>query len=116
MKRSEFKKLLREEIRKVLSEAAVIDPVSKDKLKSSLAERRLKIKSGQKLDDYELTDDGYINEEDVDSWLELFTDERWNVSKYVKLANNWLKSNGYKWQVKSCSSTDDGETITWTIA
>jgi hypothetical protein len=97
MKKSEFKKLLREEIRKVLKEMKMP-------------------KSGQKLDDYDLTDNGYINEDDLDSWLELFTDERWNVSKYVKLANNWLKSNGYKWQVKNCSSTDDGETITWTIA
>jgi|694.fasta_scaffold37897_2 hypothetical protein len=97
MKKSELKKLLREEIRKVLKEMKMP-------------------KSGQKLDDYDLTDNGYIKEDDMDSWLELFTDETWNVSKYVKLANNWLKSNGYKWQVKSCSSTDDGETITWTIA
>ena len=97
MNKQELRSLIREQIRKVLKEMKMP-------------------KSGQKLDDYDLTGNGYIKEDDMDSWFELFTDETWNVPKYVKLANNWLKSNGYKWQVKSCSSTDDGETITWTIA
>ena len=40
MKKSEFKQLIREEIRKVLNEAVTIDPTLKDKLKVALAARK----------------------------------------------------------------------------
>ena len=97
MTKQELRSLIREEIKRVIKETKMP-------------------KSGQKLDDYDLMDNGYIKEDDIDPWAELFTDERWNVKRYVQLANKWLKENGYNWQVKNCSSTDDGETITWTIA
>jgi len=40
MKLSEFRKLIREEVRKVVSEAVVIDPVLQTKLKASLVARK----------------------------------------------------------------------------
>jgi len=40
MNKAELRSLIKEEIKKVLSEAVVIDPVLKDKLKSSLAARK----------------------------------------------------------------------------
>ena len=40
MKKSEFKQLIREEIRKVLNEAVTIDPALKDKLKVALTARK----------------------------------------------------------------------------
>ena len=40
MTKQEFRSLIKEEIKKVLSEAAVIDPALKDKLKSSLTARK----------------------------------------------------------------------------
>lgn len=98
MKKSEFRKLIREEIRKVLKEAAPV------------------LKSGQTLDDYDLTDNGHIKEDDLNDWLELFSDERpFNGPRFVKMANEWLKENGYRFQVSKATSDDDGETITWTI-
>lgn len=97
MKKQEFRQLIREEIKKVLKES-------------------MKLKSGQKVDDYDLTDNGHIKEDDLDAWLELFSDERpFNGPKFVKMANNWLKQNGYGFQVSKATTEDDGETITWTI-
>lgn len=40
MKATEFRQLIREEIRKVLNEAVTIDPALKDKLKIALAARK----------------------------------------------------------------------------
>jgi len=97
MKKSEFRNLIREEIKKVLKES-------------------MTLKSGQKVDDYDLTDNGHIKEDDLDAWLELFSDERpFNGPKFVKMANEWLTDNGYSFQVSKATTEDDGETITWTI-
>ena len=97
MTKQEFRKLIREEIRKVLKEAKAL-------------------KSGQMVDDYDLMDNGYIKDNDVDAWVELFSDEGpFNGPKFVKIANSWLKKNGYHFQVSKATSDDDGETITWTI-
>ena len=83
----------------------------KEGLKEAMA-----LKSGQQVDDYDLTDNGHIKEDDLDAWLELFSDERpFNGPKFVAMANEWLKENGYRFQVSKATTTDDGETITWTI-
>ena len=83
----------------------------KDGLKEAKA-----LKSGQTVDDYDLTDNGYIKDNDVNDWVELFSDEGpFNGSKFVKIANSWLKQNRYPFQVSKATSDDDGETITWTI-
>ena len=83
----------------------------KEGLKEAMA-----LKSGQQVDDYDLTDNGHIKEDDLNDWLELFSDERpFNGPKFVKMANEWLKENGYRFRVKAATTEDDGETITWTI-
>ena len=93
MNKQEFRQLIREEIKKVLREANAL-------------------KSGQQVDDYDLTDNGYIKKDDLDAWLELFSDERpFNGPRFVKMANEWLKENGYRFQVsKATAEYRDWET------
>jgi hypothetical protein len=69
MKISEFKKLIREEVRNVLKES------KSRNTRRSLREAKVP-KSGTVIDDYDLYEDGYFNNTDeADTWLELFSDE-----------------------------------------
>jgi len=103
MKLQEFRRLIREEVRKVIKEAT--------------------LKPGSKIDDWELVDKNIIKPAHQDAWLELFSDEgdiNFNspasVKRFTKMANNWLEENGYTWRVASAiSQNEDGE-ITWKIA
>lgn len=71
-------------------------------------------KPGEKLTDDALSK--YLRRGDVNEWFELLSDEgSFNSSKFTKIANSWLKDNGYAFQMASASSKDDGETITWTV-
>lgn len=105
MKISEFRKLIREEVRKVLKEAKMP-------------------KTGLKINDSDLVDDGYISEDHMDAWLDLLSDERipdgWyqnstQKAKILKLANTWLKKKGYAWQVADALNQDDEGVVTWKI-
>ena len=105
MKITEFRKLIREEIRKVINEGATP-------------------KSGQKIDDWDLVDKGYISEDHTDYWLDLLADERiqdgWidnpaQKSKVLKLANSWLKKNDYTWQVADALDQNEEGEVTWVI-
>jgi len=113
MKISEFKKLIREEVRNVLKES------KSRNTRRSLREAKVP-KSGTTIDDWDLYEDGYFNNTDeADTWLELFSDEGditpGNKKKFVAMANKWLTGNGYSWQVKDViSQNEDGE-ITWRI-
>ena len=109
MNKQEFKQLIREEIRKVLKEASF-------NIKSP--------KSGQKIDDWDLVDKGYISEDHTDYWLDLLADERiqdgWidnpaQKSKVLKLANSWLKKNDYTWQVADALDQNEEGEVTWVI-
>jgi len=75
-------------------------------------------KSGQKLSDYDLSDNGYLGDVEED-WFELFTDEGdvtpGSKKKFVTMANEFLKDNGLKWQVSGVVGQDDEGTITWII-
>lgn len=100
MKLTEFKKLIREEVRKVISEAATPKP-------------------GSTIDDYDLINKKIIKSKHEEDWLELFSDEPELTSgtnkRLTKLANSWLEKNGYTWRVeKAISQNEDGE-ITWKI-
>jgi len=72
------------------------------------------LKSGQTLDNYDLTDN-YIKEDDVDSWLELLDERPFNGPRFVEMANEWLQENGYSFRVSKVNSNNNGETMTWTI-
>ena len=103
MKISEFRKLIREEVRKVLKEA--------------------NLKSGSTIDDWELVNKNIIKPQHQDTWLELFSDEGdinfklpASVKKFTKIANDWLKSNGYTWRVASAVSQNEEGEIIWKIA
>jgi len=99
MKTQEFRKIIREEIRKVLKEARVP-------------------KSGQKLDDYNLSEKGYLGNVEED-WFSLFSDEGdvtpTNKKKFVAIANKFLMDNGLNWQVAGVVKQDDEGVITWLI-
>lgn len=100
MKKLEFKNLIREEIRKVLNEAA--RPVS-----------------DKKYTDDQLTD-FFTNDDDVEEWFTMFADDAesggyWHPQDSVIMANDFLKERGYKFRVKKAVSKDDGQNITWTI-
>ena len=72
-------------------------------------------KSGEKLNDDALSK--YLRRADVNEWFDLLSDEgKFNSSKFTKIANAWLKDNGYAFQMSNASSKDDGETITWTVS
>jgi len=76
-------------------------------------------KPGQKITDSDLVDDGFISDDDMDTWLELFSDEGditpRNKKKFVAMANTWLKKNGYAWQVADALSQDEDGVVTWKI-
>lgn len=103
MKISEFKKLIREEVRKVIKESAPT--------------------AGQTIDDWDLVDKNIIKPAHQDTWLELLSDvpDGWvrNASrkaKVLQIANTWLSKNGYQWSVADAlSQNEDGE-VTWKIA
>ena len=80
--------------------------------------------SGKKITDSDLVDDGYISEDHMDEWLDLLSDERipdgWyrnstQKAKILKLANTWLKKNGYAWQVADALNQDEEGVVTWKI-
>jgi len=103
MKLTEFRKLIREEIRKVIKEATVT--------------------SGMTIDDWDLVDKKIIKPKHQDDWLELFSDEgdinfksSASVKKFTKMANEWLEDNGYTWRVAMPISQNDEGEITWKIA
>jgi hypothetical protein len=103
MKVSEFRKLIREEVKKVLREAKTLQ-------------------SGQTIDDWNLVDSEYISEDDSEDWLDLLSDvpDGWiskpaSKTKVLKLANTWLKKNGYTWQVADALSQNDEGEVTWKI-
>jgi len=103
MKISEFKKLIREEVRKVIKEGAV--------------------KSGQTIDDSDLVDNNVIKPAHQDTWLELLSDvpNGWvrNASrkaKVLQIANTWLSKNGYQWSVADALSQDEEGVVTWKIS
>ena len=112
MKISEFKKLIREEVRNVLKES------KSRNTRRSLREAKVP-KPGQKITDSDLVDDGFISDDDMDTWLELFSDEGditpRNKKKFVAMANTWLKENGYAWQVADALSQDEDGVVTWKI-
>jgi len=82
-------------------------------------------KPGQKITDSDLVDDGFISGDDMaDAWLDLLADERlpddWinntaQKSKVLKLANTWLKKNGYAWQVADALTQNEDGVVTWKI-
>ena len=105
MNKLKLKDLIREEIRKALKEA--ISP-----------------KPGQKIDDWDLVDGGYISANHTDEWLDLLSDERledgWINDTALKvevleLVNTWLKKNGYNWQVADALEQNDEGEVTWQI-
>ena len=103
MKVREFRKLIREEVRKVLKESAP--------------------KSGSTISDNDLIDQGYLGDYEND-WLELFTDEYDDPMsstsvkrRFIKKANDFLSRNGLSWKVKDIVDQDEDEgEITWRIA
>ena len=100
MNKNEFRQLIREEIRKVLKEnKPTAVPVS-----------------GKKYTDDQILK--FLSKNDVDMWLELFTDEfrdGFDEMDAVSMANDWLWDNGYEFEMKSVFTNDDGETLKWTI-
>jgi hypothetical protein len=103
MKISQFRALIKEEVRKVLKEATV--------------------KPGQSIDDYDLVDKNVIKPAHQDTWLELLSDvpNGWvrNASrkaKVLQIANTWLSKNGYQWSVADALSQDEDGVVTWKIA
>jgi hypothetical protein len=100
MKLQEFRKLIREEVRRVVKEAKT--PAS-----------------GQKLSDYDLFDKKYIRSIHRDDWFELLSDEpdlTPGNNKYITgIMNKWLTKHGYDWSIeKAVSQTEDGDYI-WKI-
>jgi len=81
-------------------------------------------KPGQKITDSDLVDDGYIADNHMDYWLDLLGDARmpdeWYTNprlkaKGLKVANTWLKQNGYAWQVADALDQDEEGVVTWKI-
>lgn len=81
-------------------------------------------KHGQVIDDYTLVDDGYIGDDDMDGWLDLLADERlpeeWLdtpalKTRVIRVANEWLKRNGYAWQVADALEQNEEGEVTWKI-
>ena len=104
MKVTEFRKLIREEVRKAVAEARTL-------------------KSGAVIDDWNLVDKNIIKPEHEDEWLNLFTDEgdinfksSASVKKFTRMANDWLKENGYTWRVSAALSQNEEGEITWKVA
>ena len=99
MNKLEFRKLIREEIRKVINEGATP-------------------KSGQKLSDDELSDKGYLGDAEQ-MWFDLFSDEGDVTSsskkRFITMANKFLKSNKLNWQVSGIVGQDEDGIITWII-
>jgi hypothetical protein len=102
MKLSQFRTLIREEVKRALREAKT--PVS-----------------GKKIDDFDLVDKGYLGKYD-DEWLELFSDELADPTsptakkRFLAKANKFLQLKKFTWQVKDIvSQNEDGE-ITWVVA
>jgi len=96
MKLLELKKLIREQVRKVLKENTLTP--------------------GQRISDRDLIDGGYIKPAHVDEWLELFSDEYdFNPARQTKIANAWLAKNGYAFRVATAVDQDDEGEITWKI-
>lgn len=106
MKKSEFRNLIREEIKKVLSEATPTKiPVS-----------------GKKYTDDALFKGGFIVKKHIEDWLSMFGSDSYSPfgdefspNDAVIDANDWLKLNKYPFRMKKAFSDDDGATITWTI-
>jgi hypothetical protein len=101
MNKQEFRKLIREEIKKVINEGATP-------------------KSGQKLSDDELSDKGYLGDDDIQQmWFELFSDEgdvnSSSRKRFITMANKFLKSNKLNWQVSGIVAQDEDGIITWII-
>lgn len=100
MKKSQFRQLIREEIRKVINEAT----------KTPM--------SGKQYTDGQLIK--FISDDDAEEWFTMFVDDEqsggyWHPEDSVLMANDWLKEKGYKFRVKKAVSKDDGQTITWTV-
>ena len=105
MKITEFKTLIREEVKKVLNEASV--------------SYKIMTKPGTFIDDYDLLEKNLIKPTHQEAWMELFSDEPdltpGTNKRLTKLANSFLEENGYTWRIeKAISQNDDGE-ITWRI-
>lgn len=103
MKVSEFRKLIREEVRKVINESTP--------------------KAGQTINDWDLVDRNIIKSADEEPWLELLTEfpNNWvriapQKSKVLQLVNGWLKKRGYQWSVADALSQDEEGVVTWKIA
>ena len=100
MKLSQFKTLIREEVKKVLNEASV--------------SYKIMTKPGTFIDDYDLLEKNLIKPKHQDAWMELFSDEPdltpGTNKRLTKLANSFLEENGYTWRIeKAISQNDDGE-------
>jgi hypothetical protein len=113
MKISEFRALIKEEVRKALKESP----------NTRRALREANVKPGQIIDDYDLVDTSVIKPDHEDTWLELLSDvpEGWvdsttSKAKVLKMINAWLKKNGYKWSVADALSQDEEGVVTWKIA
>ena len=64
--------------------------------------------------DYELIEKGFINDEHIDEWLELFTDFRgFDSQAMTEIANEFLEENGYSFEMTRAISQDDEGEITW---
>ena len=114
MKLSEFKQIVREEVRRTLRES------KSSNTRRSLKEAK-KPKPGSTIDDDALFDGGYFrNDDHGEDWLDLFSDMG-NITaarkpKFIAKANEWLKDHGYGWQVKEIIKQDEEGVITWKIA
>jgi hypothetical protein len=113
MKISEFRALIKEEVRKALKESP----------NTRRALREATVKSGQIIDDYDLVDTNVIKPAHQDTWLELLSDvpDGWvdnkiMKTKVVKELNRWLLDNKYKWSVADALSQDEEGVVTWKIA
>jgi len=65
--------------------------------------------------DYELIEKGFINDEHIDEWLELFTDFRgFDSQAMTEMANEFLEETyGYTFLMSRAISQDDEGVITW---
>ena len=64
--------------------------------------------------DYELIEKGFINDEHIDEWLELFTDFRgFDSQAMTEMANEFLEENVYLFAMSRAISQDDEGVITW---
>ena len=66
--------------------------------------------------DYKLIEKGFINDEHIDEWLELFTDFRgFDSQAMTEMANEFLEENGYSFAMTRAISQDDEGEITWEV-